>query len=322
MKKRTGVLLALLLVAGFVAAYPWLRGDLETRLLDDEARASIPGATFVKLEDGYTRFEWAGPEEGPKVVLVHGFSSPAFVWEQQFHALADAGFRVLRYDQFGRGYSDRPNIDYSDDLYDRQLLQLLESQGVDEPVTLVGLSMGGATTIRFTDRHPERVERFVLFAPAGFAVDLPPYANLLRVPGLRQWIMKAFGDWIVLRAIEERVTTDPAMAAAFRENYMKQLEFKGYKRALLSTLLHNPLTDLGDTYARVGEQGKPCALFWGTGDTVVPYASHAQVQQAIPQIQFISVEGGGHTANYEMPDQVNPALLAFLRGSAVASGST
>lgn len=313
---RKWVLWALLLGCGFVAVFPWLRGDLETRELDDAVRASMPDANFVALEDGYTRFEWAGPEDGPTIVLVHGFSSPSFVWEKQFYALADAGFRVLRYDQYGRGYSDRPNIRYTDDLYDRQLLQLLDSQGVSEAVTLVGLSMGGATTVRFADRHPERVQGFVLIAPAGFAVDLPIYAHVLRVPILRQWLMKAAGDRIVLKGVEERVTTNPTMAAAFRENYMTQLSFKGYKRALLSTLLHNPLRNLGEVYARVGEQGKPCALFWGTEDEVVPYASHEKVQAAIPHIKFVSVEGGGHTLNYEMPEQVNPALIAFLQEQA------
>jgi len=322
MKSRRWVLGSLLMGCVLVAVFPWLRGDLETRELDAFVRASMPDLSFVQLEDGYTRFEWAGPEDGRKVVLVHGFSSPGFVWDMQFHALADAGFRVLRYDQYGRGYSDRPNIPYSDDLYDRQLLQLLDSQGVNEAVTLVGLSMGGATTIRFTDRHPERVDRFVLFAPAGFAVDLPVYANVLRVPVLRQWLLKAVGDRIVLKGVEERVTTDPAMAAAFRENYMTQLAFKGYKRALLSTLLYNPLTDLEDIYVRVGKQGKPCALFWGTDDTVVPYDQHDKVQQAIPHIQFIPLEGGGHTANYEMPDRVNPALIAFLQGDGPSGEDT
>lgn len=312
MKLRAWVWGAGLLGCLLVVVFPWLKGDIEMRELDEAFRASLPDAQFVELEDGFTHYEWAGPEDGPKVVFVHGFSSPSFVWDKQFHAVAEAGFRVLRYDQFGRGYSDRPDTRYSDDLYDRQLLQLLDSQGVEEAVTLVGLSMGGATTIRFTDRHPERVDRFVLFAPAGFAVDLPLYAQVLRVPLLRDWLMKAVGDRIVLRGIEERVATDPAMVAAFRAEYVKQLSVKGYKRALLSTLLHNPLTNLGEDYARVGTQGKPCALFWGTADVVVPYASHEQVQAAIPHIQFVSVEGGGHTVNYEMPERVNPALIAFL----------
>jgi pimeloyl-ACP methyl ester carboxylesterase len=42
-------------------------------------------------------------------------------------ALANAGYRVLRYDQYGRGLSDRPNIEYTADVYDRQLGELLDA---------------------------------------------------------------------------------------------------------------------------------------------------------------------------------------------------
>ena len=50
---------------------------------------------------------------------------------------------MARYDQFGRGYSDRPDVAYTADLYDRQLLQLLDSLAWRDRIDLVGLSMGG-----------------------------------------------------------------------------------------------------------------------------------------------------------------------------------
>ena len=55
------------------------------------------------------------------VVLVHGFSVPYYIWDSTTTALAAAGYRVVRYDEYGRGLSDRPNVDYTADLYDRQL---------------------------------------------------------------------------------------------------------------------------------------------------------------------------------------------------------
>jgi pimeloyl-ACP methyl ester carboxylesterase len=128
----------------------------EMRVIDEIVRASAPGQ-FVRLTGGFTHYELAGPDDGLLVVLVHGFSVPCFIWDPTFAGLVDAGFRVLRYDLFGRGYSDRPEVIYNQALFDRQLCELLDALGFTTPVNLVGLSMGGAIVVGFAAQHPERV---------------------------------------------------------------------------------------------------------------------------------------------------------------------
>ena len=59
------------------------------------------------------------PQKDKIVVLVHGFSSPQFVWDGIAELLVDAGYSVLAYDHFGRGYSERPRIKYDHNLYIR-----------------------------------------------------------------------------------------------------------------------------------------------------------------------------------------------------------
>jgi len=142
----------------------------ESRPLDDAARAEAPGQ-FVQLSDGMTHYELAGPEDGPPVTLVHGFSTPAFIWDPAFAALADAGYRVLRYDLFGRGYSDRPDVTYDDALFDRQLAELLDALDFPRPMALAGLSMGGAIVARFTQKRPDQVKSLLLLDPAGLPMD-------------------------------------------------------------------------------------------------------------------------------------------------------
>ena len=155
--------LALLAIA---LTWPYVFYTTERIELNDETRASLDGEDFIQLSDGWTHYRWNGPIDGPVVVFVHGFSSPMFIWERQAQALGEAGFRVLRFDLYGRGYSDRPDIAYDADLFDRQLLELIDKLGVVGPVDVVGLSMGGPITLRFVDRHPHRVRRFGLIAPA------------------------------------------------------------------------------------------------------------------------------------------------------------
>ena len=99
---------------------PDVRHYSESRVLDDEARRSVAG-DFIRLPDGMVHYELDGPPDGQAVVLVHGFSVPYYIWDPTFPALVAAGFRVLRYDLFGRGYSDRPDLPYTMDLFVRQL---------------------------------------------------------------------------------------------------------------------------------------------------------------------------------------------------------
>lgn len=296
-----------------VAAYPYLRGDMETRDLNDAVRRSMPDKAFISLSDGYTHYEIQGPESGPPVVLIHGMTGPSFIWDDQFKALADAGFRVLRYDLYGRGYSDRPRVAYDAALFDRQLLELLDGLKITRPVDVVGLSLGGAITIQFVDRHPDRVRRFVLFAPAGFPVHVPTKYRVMHWPLAGEWLMKALGDRFLSTGITHSMKITPERARDFERQYIDQMYYRGHKRALLSTLRNMPMLTMQPVYERVGALGKKGLLFWGTEDHVIAFEHHRLVQAAIPNIEFQAIEGYGHTLNYDAPEKVNPLLIEFLQ---------
>ena len=127
------VVLLLLIAAGF-----YVSRDRERQTLDATARAAAPGK-FVQLRDGITHYDLSGPDSSRTVVLLSGFSVPFYIWEPTRDALAANGFRVLRYDYFGRGYSDRPKLRYDLATYDAQLTELLDSLGVRGLVDVAGL---------------------------------------------------------------------------------------------------------------------------------------------------------------------------------------
>ena len=62
---------------------------------------------FVKLSRGRTHYVLAGPEDGAPVVLCHGFAVGCWVYDRFVAPLAAQGFRVLLFDWYGCGYSDR-----------------------------------------------------------------------------------------------------------------------------------------------------------------------------------------------------------------------
>ena len=112
--------IALLLLMGISYIY----ANAGTEEMNDEVRTSL-NKEFVKLKHGAIHYGWSGPVDGEVIVMIHGFSTPRFVFMKNVGALADAGYRVLTYDHYGRGYSDRPAVDYDKTLYDEELLCLL-----------------------------------------------------------------------------------------------------------------------------------------------------------------------------------------------------
>lgn len=299
-------------VAGITALYA--TRNPERLELDAAARQSAPGE-FVTLGDGVTHYELAGLDTEQRVVLVHGFSVPYYIWDSTVTALTRAGFRVARYDHFGRGYSDRPDIAYTADVYDRQLLQLLDSLGWRDPVHVVGLSMGGPVSATFVTRHPDRARSLTLVDPAAGPRSAPPFFFRLPVVGPMLW------QSLVVPTMDDGQLSDfvePAKWPDWADRYRLQMQYKGFGRALLSTLSEGEEVVLDSVYARVGRSRIPTLLIWGTEDSTVAITHAEGVRKAIPQAQYHPIERAGHLPHMERTDVVNPLLIDFLRSASRA----
>ena len=99
----------------------------------------------------------------------------------------------------------------------------------------------------------------------------------------------------------------------FVDRYMVQMQYKGFMRAILSTMRNGMLGDFTETYCKVGEQGTPTLLFWGRDDKTVPFSHSEDIRAAIPQAEFHAFDQCGHIPHYEKPGKANPILLEFLR---------
>jgi pimeloyl-ACP methyl ester carboxylesterase len=285
----------------------------ETKELTPEIRANLPGE-FFELPDGVVHYELGGQVDGPIVVLVHGFSVPYFIWDPTFKALCDAGFWVLRYDLYGRGYSDRPEVTYNVDLYDKQLIDLLNALGFKEHINPVGLSMGGVLAANFADRHPERVSKLALFDPAGFPLGFSLALKVLLLPGIGELLFNQIKDQNLENSIA-RYIYEPRHIREFIDQYSPQMQYRGFRQALLSTLRSGFMEKGKDTYKRIGESELPVLLVWGEEDKTVPFRHSKKFLKMIPQIEFHPIKESGHIPHYEKAEEVNPILIEFLSRS-------
>lgn len=286
-----------------------MRGEEES--LTPTIRAKMRGA-FVQLPDGVVHYQIDGPEDGAVVVLVHGFTVPYFIWDPTFEFLTSQGFRVLRYDLYGRGFSDRPHTEYDLELFDRQLIKLLEILEVRHCLAVAGLSMGGEIAANFALQHPDMLEKLVLVDPAGFKMDVPFYLRLLLLPGVGELFFGLMGEER-MKAMLSKDFYDPKLVEKFLEQYRPAMRFKGFKRAILSTIRSGMLESGEKIYRKLGERADlPVLLFWGEDDQTSPFKFSKVMVEAIPQVEFHPIAGTGHIPHYEKNDEVNPILLEFL----------
>lgn len=295
-------------------ALPYFFLTRETRALNAGAReAAGPYRKFVQLSDGVVSYEIGGPANGEPVILVSGLATPLFIWDATFRDLTRAGFHVLRYELYGRGYSDRPRAIYGPELYLRQLHELRAATGFTAPAHIVGLSMGGVITTLYAAEHPESVRNIALVSPAGYPVPIPLRARLAEAPLIGDWLIGALGDPLLLAGLSAN-TADLQRYPEYRRNFEPQMQFRGFKASLLSSLRNMPLGDIAASYAQVYSRERPLLLLWGDLDQVIPIDVGRRMADENAAIQLIEIQGAGHISHWERPDLVSPLLIQHLRG--------
>jgi epoxide hydrolase A/B len=140
--------------------------------------AAVNGVSLDVLE--------AGPDDGPVVILAHGFPESSWSWRHQLPALADAGWHVLAPDQRGYGRSSRPVdvADYGSQHLSADLIGLLDETGQEQAV-VVGHDWGALILWDLVRLHPSRVRAAVGVSVPFVEWPAPPTALFRQVYGDR-----------------------------------------------------------------------------------------------------------------------------------------
>jgi len=279
---------------------------------------AAPGQSIVQLTYGQTSYRLVGPTDGPVVVLIHGFSL-SILWSMgrpYEEVLVDQGYRVLNYDLYGRGSSAAPDVRYDEKLFVGQLVELLFKLNLTRsPIILVGASMGGLVAARFTQLHPEKVSKLVLFAPVGFGIEENLVFRLLQTPVLGDIVYRLLGKKAMLDRVDvlypPGTSYEPA-GKVVRAHFVNQIENNpSYLPALLRTVRDFPMDEMKEPYYTIGSRkGFPVLLLWGDNDDTVPYSESCV--QALPNAKLIVFKNATHDAVVLDQDVVQGAIVNFL----------
>ena len=271
--------------------------------MNDEARKNVPGQ-FIRLTNGITHYEKGGVDTGKVVILVHGISTPYFIWDGTYDSLVKNGFQVIRYDAFGRGYSDRPNIKYDQVVYRTQLRDLITSLRLKTPVNLAGVSFGGPVITDFTVNHPELVDKMILLDP-GYAKPQLDKSELVANYEMALDHEKQANDQLKDFKYPDKVT-------GWVDKYKVQMQYKGFRHALISTRKHFFGSMFIANYKRLGSLNKKVLLIWGKDDVTVPFHFSDSIRKIVP-VEFFPVDDAGHLPHLEKPVLVNQKIISFLK---------
>ncbi len=256
---------------------------------------------FCTTSDG-VRLAYATAGEGRPMVRVatwlshleFDWRSP--IWRHWLEELAK-GHLLVRYDARGCGLSDWKVEDISFDAWVRDLELVVDTLGLERFV-LLGISQGGAVSIEYTVRHPERVSQLVLYGiyargwakreqseseerralltltKHGWGRDNPAYRQVfttLFVPGATPEQMRWFNDL-------QRKSMSPENAVRFQT-----------------------VTGNIDVLERLHQVTVPTLVLHSRDDAVCPFEEGRQVAALIPNARFVTLESRNHILLREEP---------------------
>jgi 2-hydroxy-6-oxonona-2,4-dienedioate hydrolase len=253
---------------------------------------------------------------GTPLVLLHGMFGDYLDWAPVVDPLA-AHFRVLAPDLPGFGDSDKPDAEFTRELFTSALDEFLLARGVDRCV-LAGNSFGGQIAMEYARSRPGRVHQLVLIDSGGFYRYSPAEraATIARMP--EAWLNSI--DGATFRKLFEPLFVTPSEES---EAYIAKQAAKPARAdwpdlvrcATRSIRLHTEMCVLDDLEQIVF----PVLLIWGENDRVVPVDQARIALPGFHDARLLTLPSCGHVPQIECPAAVVEAINRFAAGIPTAA---
>ena len=250
--------------------------------------------------------------QGKPMLFLASLGMGSQMWDYQFAAFADAGWRCIGLDRRGHGRSDQPRHGYDFDALADDIAALITSLDLTD-VTVIAHSMGCAEAIRYLSRHGKtRVARVVLLAPITPKL-LQDHDNPGGLPraGFQvlwdQW-QRDYPKWIADNLSPFFI---PETSAAMMEWGARQLTASVPVVVALSRAMVNE-----DFRAEMREIDLPCLLIHGDRDRSAPLEATAKPSaELLRGCRFLVYPGAPHGLMYTHTDRLHADILEFIQES-------
>ena len=264
---------------------------------------------YVEVQGARIRYHETGAQDGPPIVLLHGIGRSLEDWALQHDRLPPT-YRVISLDLPGSGLSQRMAAPASLGSLADGVSATLTTLGIEEPIHLMGNSLGGAVAMQMTVDEPGRVRTLTLVSSAGFGRTVTAALRVLGVPGLGRPLLRKMADPRIARRTERSIFADRALITPERiETAVKIARQPDFAAVYLETA-----RALGgvrgvapgwrrELLPRVARLEKPTMLLWGERDLILPALHLAAAREAFPHAKSHVFPGTGHMPQIERPHE-------------------
>lgn len=271
---------------------------------------------LAKLSNGKTRYQLEGAENGDLVFLIHGGREPAWTWDEVVPLLHKAGYRTLRYDMFGRGYSDRPGEGaYDQVFFERQALELLDELKITQPIHIVGYSFGAAIATRVTNARSPDVRSLSLLAPRYIRYPVP---SIVRVPILGDVLLRYYVKPSALSEVrqffqEEKLKQKYAARVGTPEGVV------GSAHAFNQFVLSDALSGTREIYQQLGRSQVPVLIVSGEEDRSITTQHIDGLMSHLLHARQIYLADANHGLVWTHAGQISAEIIQHLEASSLTS---
>jgi pimeloyl-ACP methyl ester carboxylesterase len=272
---------------------------------DDDSRTYTRSVRAEGIETFYLE---SGPPAAPPVVLVHGLSATNASMLPLIPALSSR-YRVLAPDLPGHGGTQAPATAYGAGYLGRWLGAFLR-ETCDQPVVLVGNSLGGRTSLQTALDFPDLVRGLVLLCPAlAFRKNrqFVPFVRL--VPDNLVTLPLKLPRAVAMRGLRSLFADPSRLPSSWYDSAMDEfarvLGMRANRLATFSALRHVYLDEpFGDTgfWDRLPSLQAPALFLWGDRDVLVPAGFGRFVSEALPHAKSVVLDDCGHVPQFEHPE--------------------
>ena len=262
---------------------------------------------FLNIGNAQLYYETAG--HGEALVMIHAGVADSRQWNNEFAVFAQ-NYQVVRYDMRGYGKSEPAEGEFS---HMDDLVAILDTLGLREPVLIMGCSMGGGLAMDFALTHPSRVRALIMVGsgPSGLELDVPTPAKFAEVE-------KAFeaGDLDLVSELETQIWFDGMGRTPEQVNQsMRKLLYEMNRQALthevkqLGKRLPNAQVPAFD---RLGDLKVPVLVIVGEHDTPYILAAADYMVERISSARKVKIEDAAHLPNMDHPEEFQAIVTNFL----------
>lgn len=269
---------------------------------------------FIALPNGvnlHVRDE--GNPESPVIIFLHGHTEDLHTWNNMAKKLVE-NFRVIRFDLRRHGLTGpAQDNEYKLESYVSDLSLLIQHFELDNFV-LIGHSMGGRISTKYTIENPEKVNGLVLLSASGV-----PREEKTSPPMALRMMKNPFGRALIRRVWSRKMAKDSLMDMVFDSSSITEEEVD---RMWNFSRYPGSMNAMFREFAKPWEDFKPIEiegistntlLIWGEEDTICPISMGEWYDSQLPTSKLVRLQNIGHNPQFECPDKCLEEIATWLK---------